>query len=126
MVATEREIPSLGASFYLFVKLAVLTLPFSDFSLLTCFVVSDRPVLEELYQGRVQAALEFSLTIDDFDDLVDPRHLYECCLGLESSAFVLKKIAHEEKSRFILPFFLISSFFIGSYLSNFLSCRNGY
>ena len=79
--------------------------------------------MEERYQGRVQAILEFALTIDD---LVDPHHLYECCLGPEPSAFVLKKIAREEKSRFDLIFFLIPSFFIRVEFSNLLFCRNGY
>ena len=47
------EIPSIGASLYLFVKPAVLTLSFSYFSLLTYLAISDHPALEEHYQGRV-------------------------------------------------------------------------
>ena len=94
--------------------------------MLTCLAVSDRLALEERYQGRVQATLEFAFTIDDFDNLVDPCHLYECCLGPEPSTFVLKKVTREKKSRFNLPFFLISSFFIRAQLSNLLFCRNGY
>ena len=73
-------------------------------------VVSNCPKLEDRYQGRVQAALEFALTIDNFDDLVDPRHLYDCCLGPEPSAFVLKKIAREGKSTFNLPSLLLFPF----------------
>jgi len=68
--------------------------------------------LEDLYQGRVQAALEIALTIEDFDDLVDPHHLYNCCLGLEPSAFVLKKIAGEEKSMLNLSSLLLFPFFL--------------
>ena len=57
-----------------------------------------------MYQGQVQTALEFALTIEDFDDLVDPHHLYDCCLGLEPLAFMLKKIALEVKSMYTLTF----------------------
>ena len=78
---------------------------------MTCLAISDRPALEECYQGRTEAALKFALTIDDFDDLGDPHHLYDCC-GPEPSAFVLKKIAHEEKSRFDLAYLFISLFII--------------
>ena len=59
-------------------------------------------MLEEHYQGRIKAALEFALTVDDFDELVDSHHLYECCLGPKLSIYVLKKIAQEEKSRFLV------------------------
>lgn len=75
-------------------------------------------MLEERYQGLIKAALEFSLTIDDFDDLVDPCHLYNCYLGPASSTFVLKKIACEEKSRFNLASFFISFLFIRVESSN--------
>uniref|UniRef100_A0A7N2LXK1 RING-type E3 ubiquitin transferase n=1 Tax=Quercus lobata TaxID=97700 RepID=A0A7N2LXK1_QUELO len=61
-------------------------------------LVSDHPTLKERYQGLIEAALKFALTIDNFDDLVDPHHLYDCCFGPEPSAFVLKKIAREEKT----------------------------
>ena len=83
---------------------------FSDSSFSTLFVVFDRPKSEDCYQGRVQAALEFALTIKDFDDLVDPRHLYDCCLKPEPSAFMLKKIAREEKNMFNLPSLLLFPF----------------
>ena len=69
--------------------------------------------MEERYQGRIKAALKFALTVDDFDELVDPHRLCEYCLGLEPFAYVLKKNAQEEKSRFlILRLFL-------SYLTDF-------
>ncbi|KAL0008295.1 hypothetical protein SO802_009797 [Lithocarpus litseifolius] len=63
-------------------------------------LVTDRPLLEEHYHERIKAALEFAFTVDDFDELVDPCCLYECCLGPEPSTYVLKKVAQEEKSRF--------------------------
>lgn len=107
------EIPTLGAFFYLSIRLIVLVAPFLFF-LLNLFVVSDCSKLEGLYHKQVQAALEFALTIKDFDNLVDPRHLYDCCLGPEPSAFVLKKIAQEEKSMLSLSsvLFFIYIFFI--------------
>ena len=111
---------------FTFCYTSCFNLSFSNLSLLTCLVVFDRPALEECYQGRVRATLEFAFTIDDFDNLVDPCHLYECCLGPEPSTFVLKKVTREKKSRFNLPFFLISSFFIRAQLSNLLFCRIGY
>ena len=60
----------------------------------------------------MQVALEYALTIKDFDNLVNPRHLYDCCLGPEPFAFVLKKIAQEEKSMLSLSSLFISLFFI--------------
>ncbi|KAL0015227.1 hypothetical protein SO802_002296 [Lithocarpus litseifolius] len=62
-------------------------------------LVADSPLLEEHYQGRIKAALEFALTVDDFDELVDPRYLYECCLGHEPSVYVLSKISQGEKRK---------------------------
>ena len=109
------EIPSLSAFFYLSVRLIVLAslfFFFFSFFFLICFAISDRLELEDHYQGRVQVALEFALTIEDFDDLVDPHHLYNCCLGLEPSAFVLKKIAWEEKSMLNLSSLLLFPFFL--------------
>ena len=58
--------------------------------------------MKEHYQGRIKAALEFALTVDNFDELFDPRHLYECCLGPEPFTYVLKEIAREENSRFLV------------------------
>ena len=109
------EIPSLGKSLFLFIKLAVLTLLFSNIYIYIYIhiffsTVSNCPLLKERYQGRIKVALKFSFTIDDFDKLVNPYRLYECCLGPELFAFVLKKISHEEKSRFqssILSYFLL-------------------
>ena len=68
--------------------------------------------MEDRYQGRVQATLEFAFTIEDFDDLVDPHHLYDCCLGSEPSVFVLKKIVprREEYVKLLFPFFFVFFF----------------
>ena len=50
-----------------------------------------------MYNQRVTVAIEYAKTIDDFDDLVDPRTLALHCLGPEPSAFVLHTIDIEEK-----------------------------
>ena len=45
--------------------------------------------LKSRYLERVQAALDFSLGIKDFDVLVDLGSLYDHCLGTEPSSYVL-------------------------------------
>ena len=57
------------------------------------FVVKARPSLKRQYEERVQAASDFSFGIEDFDELVDPRSLYDHCLDqnlqpLSSSCFL--------------------------------------
>ena len=121
MVATEMGSPfSWCVSLFFFIKQIVFN--FTIFLISTLppfFAVTDCPLLEEHYQGRIKATLKFAFRIDDFDELIDPRHLYECCLGLEPFAYVLKKIAQEEKSWFlILCSFL--SFLIDFHPSNLL------
>ena len=50
---------------------------------------------------HVQAVIEYISTIEDFDELVDPRTLERRCLGLEPSHYVLRAIRREEKSKLI-------------------------
>ena len=69
----EWEIPSLGVFLFPFIKLVVLSLLFLDFFFF--LVVSYRPLLVEHYQGQIKVAFEFALTVDDFDELVNPRRL---------------------------------------------------
>ena len=45
----------------------------------------------------VEKAVEHAKTIEDWDDLVDPRTLAFYCLGPEPSAYVLRNINIEEK-----------------------------
>ena len=49
------------------------------------------------------AALAYAHEIEDFNDLVDPHHLYDCCLGPKPSKYVLEKIRLEEKSKLVYP-----------------------
>ena len=59
-----------------------------------------RSRLKSRYKGRVEAVVKYALTIDDFDDLVDPWTLAHHYLGPEPSAFVLRAIAIDEKSEY--------------------------
>ena len=59
--------------------------------------------------------MRYAKTIDDFDDLVDPRTLAHHCLGPEPSTFVLRAIAIEEKNEcchilFSITFFILFYF----------------
>ena len=62
------------------------------------FADLDRPDLEDQYRHRVRVAFAYAREIEDFDNLVDPHHLYDCCLGPEPLKYVLEKIRREEKS----------------------------
>ena len=61
--------------------------------------VKKRLKLKNRYKRHVEAATEYAKTIDDFDNLVDPRTLARHCLGPKPSSFVLHAIEIEEKSK---------------------------
>ena len=46
--------------------------------------------LESWFEGRVQEAIKYASTIEDFDELVDLRTLARHCLGPEPSFYVLR------------------------------------
>ena len=49
----------------------------------------------------MQKVIEYARTVENWDDLVDPRTLAFYCLGPEPSAFVLKTLSVEgEKSKY--------------------------
>ena len=56
------------------------------------FVALDHPELEDQHCSRVRVAFAFACEIEDFDDLIDPCHFFDCCLGLEPSKYMLEKI----------------------------------
>ena len=70
-------------------------------SSLTPFVVSlavkRRPKLKSKYQSRVEKAIEYTSSIESWEDLVDPRTLAFYCLGPDPSPYVLRNIDIEEK-----------------------------
>jgi len=103
------EVPVLGAYFHdpLLFFFHTLITHLTKF-LLWFFATLDRPNLEDQYHHRVRAALAYACEIEDFDNLVDPRHLYDCCLGPEPLKYVLEKIRREKKSKFIYPLLCLS------------------
>ena len=61
------------------------------------FAVKKRPKLKSKYQGRVQKAIEYSKSIESWDNLLDPRTLAFYCLGPDLSPYILRNISIEEK-----------------------------
>ena len=51
--------------------------------------MKERPDLESQFEERVQEAIKYVRTIDDFDELVDPHTLACHYLGPEPSLYVL-------------------------------------
>ena len=82
----------------------------------TCFAVKERPKLESKFRVHVQAVIEYTSTIEDFDELVDPRTLERRCLGLEPSHYVLRAIRREEKSKLIQGKFVYKLFFLSLFV----------
>ena len=81
--------------------------------------MKDRPELKSKFEERVQAAIRYARTIEDFGELIDPRTLARHCLGPEPSLYVLSTLDREEKKRklyfpidlssfstFLTPYFL--------------------
>ena len=60
-------------------------------------VVKRRPKLKSRYNKRVEKAIEYALTIESWDDLVDPRTLAFYNLGPDPSFYVLHTLSIEEK-----------------------------
>ena len=61
--------------------------------------VKERPDLDNKFNRRVQAAVKHAATIEDFNELIDPRSLARHCLGPEPSLYVLSALDREEKKR---------------------------
>ena len=71
---------------------------YSD-SCVLLLTVKERPDLDNKFNGRVQAAVKHAATIEDFNELIDPRSLARHCLGPEPSLYVLSALDREEKKR---------------------------
>ena len=66
--------------------------------LLSLFCVVKRwPKLKSRYNKRVEKAIEYALTIESWDDFVDPRTLAFYNLGPDPSSYVLHTLSIEEK-----------------------------
>ena len=63
------------------------------------FTVKERPELESEFDERVQVAVQYARTIENFNELIDPRTLARHCLGPEPSFYVLSAFDWEEKKR---------------------------
>ena len=61
--------------------------------------VKERPDLDNKFDGQVQAAVKYAATIEDFNELIDPRTLACHCLGPEPSLYILSALDREEKKR---------------------------
>ena len=61
------------------------------------FVVKEHPELESGFDERVQAAVKYARTIEDFNELIDPHTLARHCLGSEPSLYILSALDREEK-----------------------------
>ena len=70
------------------------------------FAALDRPNLEDKHRHRVQAALAYARELENFDNLVDPRHFFDCYLGPEPSKYVLEKFAERKRVRLSVHKFL--------------------
>ena len=68
-----------------------------DLFLLLHFVAKEHSELESRYDERVQAAVEYARTIEDFNELINPRTLARHCLGPKPSLYVLSILDREEK-----------------------------
>jgi len=95
--------------FIIFLNSSLSHYCFHNSAYLLIFVVFDRLELESQYHDQVRVALAFAREIEDFDNLVNPHHLFDYCLGPEPSKYVLEKIFQEEKSKFNLVILKVSS-----------------
>ena len=68
----------------------------ADSYLLYC-AVKRRSKLKSRYSERVEKAIEYALTIGNWDDLVDPQTLAFYNLGPDPSSYVLHALSIEEK-----------------------------
>ena len=59
--------------------------------------VKRRLKLKSKYQGHVQKVIEYTKTVESWDDLVGPRTFAFYCLGLDPSPYVLRIITIEGK-----------------------------
>ena len=53
--------------------------------------------MKSRYRERVQKAIEYVRTVENWDDLVDPRTLAFYCLSPAPSAFVLRTLSIKGK-----------------------------
>jgi len=79
---------------------------------LAYFVVKACLELEGKFKERVQEAIKYASTIDDFDELVDLWTLARHCLGPEPLDYILRAIDQEEKKCELSELFYVRSSFL--------------
>ncbi|XP_075671764.1 uncharacterized protein LOC142641251 [Castanea sativa] len=67
-------------------------------------LVKRRPKLKSRYKERVEAAIVYAQSIENWDDLVDPRTLAFYNLGPDPSSFVLRSLDIEGKKKMTTKF----------------------
>ena len=80
---------------FFLVFLCLLSLSLTPYFLFC--TVKRRPKLKSKYRERVEKAIEYALTIENWDDLVDLRTLIFYNLGPDPSSYVLRSLGIEEK-----------------------------
>ena len=85
--------------------------------------MKEHPELESGFDERVQAAVKYAWTIEDFNELIDPRTLARHCLGPEPSLYVLSTLDWEEK-KYKLPLYTGWPFTFFFFFPCLLWCRD--
>ena len=118
--------PSLGASSFLpILRSFVYNMSLLTLSCLLSCAVKRQPKLKIRYRQRVEVAIKYVKTIDDYDDLVDPRTLALYFLGPEPSTYFLRTIEIEEKkSKYLLSSSLSLPFLFFFFLQMFSFCKD--
>ncbi|XP_075663167.1 uncharacterized protein LOC142632686 [Castanea sativa] len=78
--------------------------PTDDDRACSFFPAKRRPKLKSRYKERVEAAITYSQSIDNWDDLVDPRTLAFYNLGPDPSSYVLRSLDIEGKKKMTTKF----------------------
>ena len=71
--------------------------------------MKERPELEWKFKEKVQEAIKYASTIDDFDELVYLCTLARHCLGPKPSNYVFRAIDWEEKKHELSKLFYVRS-----------------
>ena len=68
--------------------------------------MKKQPKLKSRYIERIEKAIEYAPTVENWDDLVDPQTLAFYNLGPDPSAYVLRLLRIEEKKSKYQPHLL--------------------
>ena len=88
-----------GSLLFTFLLFSFFVLIVANLPIFCICVFKRRLKLKSRYKRRVEAATEYTKTIDDFNYLVDLRTLARHCLVPKPYSYVLRAIEIEEKSK---------------------------